>query len=121
MRLASCMALPDCPCGMSGVFRCATDDYLDNSKKHLYPTSLIKAWSYFSCSTLSFSIQPAGSNSQGYRSQCSAGNKSIFINGVDWLEGKVKQYEQTGDTADIDEMFAQPNSIGRLTTVAASS
>ena len=39
----ACTALPDCPCGMSSVFRIATDDYIDNDKKDPYPTSLLKA------------------------------------------------------------------------------
>ena len=104
---------------MSAVFWIAIDDNLDNPKKDLYPTSLCKGWPYFSCSTLSFSIQPAGSGT-GYRSKCSARNKLIFINSVDCLANKVQQYELNRDTAVIDEMFAHLNNIGSLMTMTSS-
>ena len=107
VRPAACAALPDCPCGMSFVFRIATDDYIDNAKKDPYLTSLMKTWPYFSCSTLSYSIQPAGSTG-GYRSKCAAGNKSIFGNAC------IQQCELNSGSSTLDELSATPSSIGSL-------
>ena len=77
---------------MSAVLRLATDDYVQNLKKDPFPSSLIIAWPYFSCSTLSFSTQPTGTAS-GYRSKCSAGNKSIFINARDSMKALDEAFE----------------------------
>ena len=113
VRPPTYFALPDCPCGMAAVLRLATDDYINNVKKDPYPSSLVLCWPYFLCSSLSYSTQQTGTVS-GYRSKCSAGNKSIFVNAVDWLGTRISQAEQTGRSEGLDELFSTPMSIGSL-------
>ena len=43
VRHPACLALPDCPCGMSAVLRLATDNYINNLKKDPFLSSLIIA------------------------------------------------------------------------------
>ena len=119
VRPPNCFAVPDCPCGMAAVLRLATNDYINNPKKDPYPSSLVIGWPYFSCSSLSYSTQQAGSGS-GYRMKCSAGNKSIFMNAVDWLSSKISQAEQAGRSGDLDELFLTPMCIGSIIIQSSS-
>ena len=82
-------------------------------KKDPYPSSLVICWPYFSCSSLSCSTQQTGTVS-GYRSKCCVGNKSIFVNAVDWLSTHISQVEQTGQSDSLDELFSTPMSIRSL-------
>ena len=118
VRPPNCFAVPDCPCGMAAVLRLATDDYINNAKKDPYPSSLVIGWPYFSCSSLSYATQQGGPT--GYRQKCSAGNKSIFVNAVDWLGTKISQAEQAGRSVDLDELFSTPMCIGSLIIQSSS-
>ena len=113
VRPLTCFAVPDCLCGMAAVLRLATDNYLNNVKKDLYPSSLVLCWLYFLCLSLLYSTQQTGTVS-GYCSKCSAGNKSIFVNAVDWLSNCTSQAEQTGQSEGLYELFSTLMSIGSL-------